>query len=54
MLQEKHGDLLKKYNEKGNLVKDLIGKDFDVEVVHDDKHAPAKIMSCKDETKIDF
>lgn len=54
MIQEKHGDLLKTYNEKWNLVKDLIVKDFDVEVVHGDKHASAKIMPCKDETKTDF
>ena len=39
MIQEKHGDLLKTYNEKWNLIKDLIVKDFDVEVVHGDKHA---------------
>ena len=52
MLQEKHGDLLKTYNEKWNLVKDLIGKDFDVEVFHGDKHAPARMKPAKMKLKL--
>ena len=37
MLDEKHNDILTKYYEMWRKVKNLKGKDFDVEVIHEDK-----------------
>ena len=50
MLEEKHKDIFEKYNEIWNKVKRDTGKDFDVEVIHDDKFIKNEIKFYKDWT----
>lgn len=48
MLEEKHKYIFEKYNEIWNKVKRDTGKDFDVEVIHDDKFIKNEIKFYKD------
>lgn len=47
-----HGYVLKKYNEILNIVKEIIEKDFEVEVIHDTKYTLNKRNSTK--TKLEL
>ena len=42
ILEEKHGDILKKFNGIWNRVKDIFGKDFDIKVIHAHKYITHK------------
>ena len=53
IFDEKHEDTSKQYWEIWSRTKDLIGKDFDVETIHDDKYISTKIRSYKDEIRTD-
>ena len=52
MLEEKQ--YVRKFYEMWNKVKQLMIKDIDVAVVHDDKYIPPKIKSYGNEIKTDF
>ena len=47
ILEEKHEDIFKEYNEIWNRVKHHTGKNFDVEVTHDDKFIKNKTKFYK-------
>ena len=51
---KKNKDILNEYAEIWNSIKDLIGKYFDVEVIHDYKYKSAKIKDFKDEIRTAF
>ena len=51
---KKNKDILNEYAEIWNSIKDLIGKYFDVEVVHYNKYKSAKIKPFNDEIKTAF
>ena len=52
MLEEKHNDKLK--HEIWNKVKEILGKDFDVGIVHYNKYIPTKRKSYRIENKNRF
>lgn len=49
LLEEKHEDILNKYIEIRNRIKDLFEKDFYVEVILTARYISTKMMSFKDE-----
>ena len=49
LLEEKHDDILNKYIEIRNRIKDLFEKDFYVEVILTARYISTKMMSFKDE-----
>ena len=51
---KKNKDILNEYAEIWNSIKDLIGKCFDVEVIHCNKYKSAKIKSFNDEIRTAF
>ena len=51
---KKNKDILNEYAEIWNSVKDLIGKYFDVEVIHYNKYKSCKIKPFKDEIRTAF
>lgn len=52
MHEEKHGDILKQHHEIWSIVKDLIGKDFDMELVYDEKYITANTKSYRFRLKL--
>lgn len=42
MLETNHNNIWSKYYNIGNGVKDLIGRNFNVEVIHDEKYSTTK------------
>ena len=49
LLEEKHEDILNKYIEIRNRIKDLFEKDFYVEVILTARYISTKMISFKDE-----
>ena len=47
-------ELLKEYTKVWEKIRDLIGKKFDAEPVHDDKYIKTKIKSYNDDIKTNF
>ena len=54
MLEEKHEGILKKYFAIWNWVRDHIGKDSEIKVVHVDKYLTTRIQSSGSEIRGDF
>lgn len=52
--EEKHETVLSKYFEIWKKIKDLIRRDFDVQVTYYDKYIPTWKSSFKDEIRTDY
>lgn len=54
LLEGKHEDILNKYIEIRNRLKDILGKYFEMEVILIAKHISTKIISFKNEIRTDI
>lgn len=50
----KHGNYKRNYNQTWNDIKDLIGKNFDTEIIFDDNYVTTKMKSYESKIKIYF